>query len=135
MRLQKVPMLFSGQTDCRAPRHNFRVTIADGGESGLRIPDAFAFDLMFVDIFMPQMRGLEPIQIFHERAPAVPLIAMSGYAFANSSSPERDFLRMALEFGATRCLRKPLTRAALFMAVNECLALARARFAETLQAE
>ena len=116
-------------------RHNFRVTIADGGESGLRILEALAFDLMIVDIFMPQMRSFESIRIFHERAPAVPLIAMSGYAFANVNSPAPDFLRMALELGATRCLRKPFTPAALFMAVNECLAPARARFAETLQAE
>ena len=54
---------------------------------------------MIVDIFMPHMRGFESIRIFHERAPTVPLIAMSGYAFANLDSPAPDFLRMALETG------------------------------------
>jgi hypothetical protein len=34
---------------------------------------------------------------------------MSGYAFANLDSPAPDFLRMALELGAARCLRKPFT--------------------------
>ena len=116
-------------------RHNFRVTVADGGESGLRVLEAFAFDLMIINIFMPQMRGFESIRIFHERAPAVPLIAMSGYAFANVNSPAPDFLRMALELGATRCLRKPFTPAALLMTVNACLAVAEARFAEAVQAE
>jgi len=66
-----------------------------------------------VDIFMPHMRGFESIRIFHERAPAIPLIAMSGYAFANLDSPAPDFLRMALERGAARCLRKPFTPMAL----------------------
>ena len=101
--------------------------MADGGESGLRALESTAFDLMIVDIFMPHMRGFESIRIFHERAPAVPLIAMSGYAFANLDSPAPDFLRMALELGAARCLRKPFSPAALLTVVNECLAEIRPR--------
>src|ERR1700746_1432651 len=108
-------------------RHNFQVTIADGGEAGLRALEGTAFDLMIVDIFMPHMRGFESIRIFHERAPSVPLIAMSGYAFANLSAPAPDFLRMALELGASRCLRKPFTPDALLAAINDCLAEAQAR--------
>src|SRR5436190_21377830 len=110
-------------------RHGFQVTIADGGESGLRALETTAFDLMIVDIFMPHMRGFESIRIFHERAPAIPLVAMSGYAFANLDSPAPDFLRMALELGAARCLRKPFTPAALLAVINECLAESRARYA------
>lgn len=103
-------------------RNHFRVTIADGGEAGLRALEHEQFDLMIVDIFMPHMRGFESIRIFHERAPAVPLIAMSGYAFANLNSPAPDFLRMALELGAARCLRKPFTPNALLAAIDDCLA-------------
>jgi CheY-like chemotaxis protein len=110
-------------------RHGFEVTIADGGDTGLRALQGAGFDLMIVDIFMPHMRGFESIRIFHERAPAIPLIAMSGYAFANLDSPAPDFLRMALELGATRCLRKPFTPMALLTVINECLAEARTRFA------
>ena len=102
-------------------RQGFDVTIADGGESGLRALDQAGFDVMLVDIFMPHMRGFESIRIFHERAPTLPLIAMSGYAFANHDSPAPDFLRMALELGAARCLRKPFTPAALLAVINECL--------------
>lgn len=103
-------------------RNHFRVTIADGGDAGLRALEHEQFDLMIIDIFMPHMRGFESIRIFHERAPAVPLIAMSGYAFANLNSPAPDFLRMALELGAARCLRKPFTPHALLAAINDCLA-------------
>jgi len=112
-------------------RHNFQVKIADGGEAGLRVLEGTAFDLMIVDIFMPHMRGFESIRIFHEQEPGVPLIAMSGYAFANLDTPAPDFLRMALELGATRCLRKPFAPAALLAVINECLADARSRFATT----
>ena len=40
-------------------RHSFQVTIADGGEAGLRALEGSPFDLMIVDIFMPHMRGFE----------------------------------------------------------------------------
>jgi len=100
----------------------YAVVVADGGDSGLSALDSSTFDLMIVDIFMPHMRGFESIRIFHERAPAVPLVAMSGYAFANLNSPAPDFLRMALELGASRCLRKPFTPVALLTVINECLA-------------
>jgi len=114
-------------------RHNFLVTIADGGESGLRTLEGNAFDLMIVDIFMPHMRGFESIRIFHERAPAIPLIAMSGYAFANLNTPAPDFLRMALDLGATRCLHKPFTPAALLAEINDCLGEARERYPNKAQ--
>ena len=114
-------------------RHGFEVTIADGGEAGLRALEDSSFDLMIVDIFMPHMRGFESIRIFHERAPSVPLIAMSGYAFANLSAPAPDFLRMALELGASRCLRKPFTPAALLTVINECLSETRSRASGTAQ--
>src|ERR1044072_6733723 len=83
-------------------RHGFQVTIADGGESGLRALDSASFDLMVVDIFMPHMRGFESIRIFHERAPTIPLIAVSGYAFADLNSPRPDFLPLALAPRAAR---------------------------------
>jgi len=114
-------------------RHNFQVTVADGGEAGLRALEGSPFDLMIVDIFMPHMRGFESIRIFHERAPNVPLIAMSGYAFANINTPAPDFLRMALELGASRCLRKPFTPVALIAVINECLSEARERHPNKVQ--
>ena len=67
-------------------RYGFKVAIADGGPSGLLALDNSTFDLMIVDIFMPDMRGFESIRVFHDHAPTVPLIAISGYAF---SGPER----------------------------------------------
>lgn len=103
-------------------RNDFRVTIAEGGEAELRALEHQQFDLMIIDIFMPHMRGFESIRIFHERAPVIPLIAMSGYAFADLNSPAPDFLRMALELGAARCLRKPFTPHALLAAINDWLA-------------
>jgi CheY-like chemotaxis protein len=99
----------------------FSVFVADGGESGLSALDRSTFDIMIVDIFMPHMRGFESVRVFHQRAPTVPLIAISGYVFAEQRMPAPDFLRMAIELGATRCLRKPFTPKTLMAVIDMCL--------------
>jgi len=103
-------------------REGFTTIVADGGITGLHALENATFDLMIVDIFMPHMHGFESIRVFHDRAPNVPLVAISGYAFSHHSSPAPDFLRMAIELGATRCLRKPFTPAALLAVIKDCLA-------------
>ena len=102
-------------------RQGFEITVADGGKAGLHALETAAFDVMLVDVFMPHMRGYESIRAFHERAPTIPLIAMSGYAFAQLPTPSHDFLAMTLQYGATRALRKPFTPGRLVAAVTECL--------------
>ena len=117
-------------------RHGFEVTIADGGEVGLRALEEASFDLMIVDIFMPNMRGFESIRIFHQRAPTVPLIAISGYAFSGPETENLACLNMALSLGATRCLRKPFRPTTLLSVIDECLSEAEPhrRYAATLGA-
>jgi len=104
--------------------HGFRVSTADSGPGGLAALDNTSFDLMIVDVFMPQMRGFEAIRLFHERAPTVPLIAISGYAFADTETSGAEFLRLATRLGATRCLRKPFKPTTLLNVIDECLAQA-----------
>jgi CheY-like chemotaxis protein len=99
----------------------FAVVVADGGETGLNALDGSTFDLMIIDIFMPHMHGFESVRVFHQRAPSVPLIAISGYVFAEQRIPAPDFLSMALELGATRCLRKPFTPKTLRSVIDICL--------------
>ena len=117
-------------------RYGFRVSIADGGVNGLAALDNGTFDLMIVDIFMPNMRGFESIRRFHERAPTVPLIAISGSAFPALDAPSPDFLRMAVRLGATRCLRKPFKPTTLLGVMDECLSEAEPhrRYVATLAA-
>ena len=117
-------------------RCGFRVAIADGGPNGLAALDDATFDLMIVDIFMPNMRGFEPIRIFHQRAPTVPLIAISGYAFSGPEADNLACLKMALSLGATRCLRKPFRPTTLLSVIDECLSEAEPhrRYAATLAA-
>jgi CheY-like chemotaxis protein len=80
--------------------HGFRVSTADGGTSGLAALDNATLDLMIADVFTPSMRGLEAIRLFHERAPTMPLVAISGYAFADMEISAPEFLRLATRPGA-----------------------------------
>jgi CheY-like chemotaxis protein len=43
----------------------FRVAVADGSANGLAALDDASFDLMIVDVMMPNMRGFESIRLFH----------------------------------------------------------------------
>ena len=114
--------LISGAMSLWLNGRGYEVDTADGAETGLRALDAEKYDLMIVDIFMPHMRGFESVRVFHQQAPLVPLIAISGYVFAEQRAPAPDFLRMALDLGAARCLRKPFTPAILLAAIDACLA-------------
>jgi CheY-like chemotaxis protein len=113
------PLICSAVRTWLASRH-FEVVAADGSEAGLGALASSIFDLMIVDIFMPHIHGFESIRVFHQRAPRVPLIAISGYAFAGQRTPAPGFLRMALELGATRCLRKPFTPTTLLAVIDVC---------------
>ena len=113
--------LVCGAIEACLQRQGFEITVADGGEAGLQALETTAFDVMLVDVFMPHMHGYESIRIFHQRAPTIPLIAMSGYAFAKLATPSHDVLAMTLQYGATSSLRKPFTPSRLVAAVTECL--------------
>jgi CheY-like chemotaxis protein len=105
-------------------RQGHALVLAECGHDGAEAIEAYAFDIAIVDIFMPEMNGLETIRAFHRNAPALPIIVMSGYAFRDANGPAPDFFRMAVDLGATACLRKPFTPAQLLHAVQVCAARA-----------
>jgi hypothetical protein len=51
----------------------------------------------------------------------------------HAKSPAPDFLRMALELSASRCLCKPFTPVALLTVINECLSEAQSRLPGVVQ--
>jgi CheY-like chemotaxis protein len=97
-------------------KEGYRVVVAEGGHAAVSAIEAFMFDFVIVDIFMPGLNGLETIKIFRADAPDVRIIAMSGYA-SGSGFMDPDFFRTAMDYGATCCLRKPFTREQLLDAI------------------
>jgi CheY-like chemotaxis protein len=97
----------------------YRVVVAECGHTAVGAIEAFTFDVVLVDIVMPGINGLETIGILRQDAPALSIIAMSGYA-SGSGLAEGDFFRTAMERGATCCLSKPFTREQLLDAIEFC---------------
>ena len=109
-------------TEALLQEHDCVVVLADNGRLGIQMFEEARFDVVLVDIFMPGMDGLETIKCFRERAPAMPIIAMSGLRFRNfGMAPAPDFLGMAAKLGATYCLQKPFNPAQLMAAINVSL--------------
>lgn len=96
----------------------YHVVLAGCGHSGVAAIEAFAFDAILVDAFMPTTNGLETIRILRQCAPEVPIIAISGYVFHLSSSTTPDLLHMSLDLGVSSYIRKPFEPWELIKAVE-----------------
>ena len=90
----------------------YHVLTAESGPDGLRLLQHKEVDLILVDIFMPEMDGLEIIQLLHKSRPACKIIAMSG------DSWEWNYLDTAKHLGAHNTLKKPLNPQELLEAVS-----------------
>jgi CheY-like chemotaxis protein len=92
----------------------FRVAEAGDGQEAGALLAGQPFDLVLVDLIMPEQEGLETITGFRRNYPALKIIAISG-AFGGG------FLEMARYLGADLALPKPIGRAGLLAAIRELL--------------
>ena len=89
--------------------------------------EAGNFDLLFLDIFMPGMDGLETMRLVHQQLPLMPIIVISGRPIEPDLALGPDFLTMATKLGAVSSLQKPFRPSALLAAVTNCLEAAKER--------
>jgi CheY-like chemotaxis protein len=102
-------------------RAGHHVTVAGDGRKGLALFEGSQFDLLFLDIFMPGMDGLETMRHVRALQPTMPIIVISGRSITPDAYAEPDFLKMATKLGAVASLQKPFRADALLAAVNGCL--------------
>ena len=81
----------------------FEVLEASGGYAALEMVRKNIPDMAIVDIFMPDMDGLETITQLRLRTSDMKIIAMSGCGLFQHS----DYLSHAKEFGANAGITKP----------------------------
>lgn len=102
-------------------RAGHSVFVANDGRKGLAIIESGKFDMLFLDIFMPGLDGLEAMRLIHQQQPLMPIIVISGRPIEPDPAAGPDFLTMATKLGAVSSLQKPFKPAALLAAVADCL--------------
>jgi DNA-binding NarL/FixJ family response regulator len=91
--------------------------------SGILALASSRFDLVIVDILHAQMNGLALIARLRGLSLTLPIIGMIGVELSELKRPSLDFSDLAIEAGATCCLRRPLDSGKLIEAVNSNLGL------------
>jgi CheY-like chemotaxis protein len=81
----------------------FEVAEADNGADAVRLVGEKKPDLIFLDVMMPKMTGLEALAHIREVDPRVCVVVVSG-------TPEPEHLEEALRLGAVNFLHKPFDR-------------------------
>jgi two-component system alkaline phosphatase synthesis response regulator PhoP len=93
----------------------FEVTTAESGKEGLAFLVQQKFDLVYLDIRMPDMNGLEVLKAIHSKFPELPVILFT-------AQPDMNSAVEALRHGAIDYLMKPLKPQALIARTQDILA-------------
>ncbi|MEZ4423805.1 MAG: sigma-54 dependent transcriptional regulator [Gemmatimonadota bacterium] len=96
------------------------VSDVDRAERALTDLDALRPDVVLLDLALPGMNGLDALARLRERAPALPVVMMSGQA-ALSDAVE------ATRRGAFHFIEKPITPESVLLTLRRALELGRAR--------
>jgi CheY-like chemotaxis protein len=94
----------------------YDVRTAENGRQALEKQRQHAADVMLVDIFMPEMDGLETIDNVREEFPATRIVAMS-----SGARGMQDYLKVARDIGADATLHKPFGRDELLSVLQTVL--------------
>ncbi len=83
-------------------RFGHNVTTCQDGAAGVELASGRTFDLVFLDIRMPGMGGLEALKRLRELQPEATFVMITGFA-------KDDVIDEALHSGAAACLCKPFS--------------------------
>jgi two-component system response regulator HydG len=90
----------------------YRVTTAKNGYEAIDLVKQDNFDVIFVDVKMPGIDGLETFKQIHKLKPEIPVIMITAYSV-------EDLLRDAVDKGAYACFYKPLDIEKIIKIVEE----------------
>jgi DNA-binding NtrC family response regulator len=93
-------------------RLGHRVSTCQDGASALKLASEHSFDLVFLDIRMPGMGGVEALKQLHERHPNTTYVMITGYA-------HNDIVDESLRSGASACLCKPFSLSQVMKLLQE----------------
>lgn len=98
---------------CLTPE-GYEVDVAGNGADGLRLARENHYDLIFTDLKMPDMDGMEFLMTMKEMQPEARVIMITGYSTVEHAEE-------ATRLGAYNYIEKPFTPDTLIAAVKEAL--------------
>jgi CheY-like chemotaxis protein len=98
--------------------HGYETVLASNGGGALREVERLRPDVVLTDLFMPDVDGIELITELRERAPGLPIIAMT----TRFRAFEVDYVDIAKKLGAFTGLYKPVESRDLLEAVEHAFA-------------
>jgi two-component system, NarL family, nitrate/nitrite response regulator NarL len=99
----------------RSLQASARIVEAGSAESGLEAAEHECFDLIFLDLGLPELDGMEGLRAFRHAHPATTLVVLS--AIANAET-----VREALQNGAHGYIPKTVSAAVMYNALEQILA-------------
>jgi len=114
-------VIMTGSTQILLRAHGYIVTAVHDGKSGIEAIRVGRFALAIVDLFMPDMNGLEVVKAIRQIDPSIPMIVASGFMFDGACPPMPGFEAMAAEAGAVLTLYKPLRPNDVLHAVEQAI--------------
>ncbi len=95
-----------------------RVVAVETSREGLDLMEQGDFDLVFLDLKMPEMDGAELFRRIKTIKPDLPVIIITGY-------PDSDIMTQALAHGPFGVMSKPFSESDIVMAINNFLRITR----------
>jgi DNA-binding response OmpR family regulator len=96
--------------------NGFEVTSVSNGREVLGLLDKTEFDMVILDLYMPEMNGFEAIAKLREKGHTLPVIVMTGHF------PDEEVHDRLRGLDVQTALRKPVMISTLLHAVNEAVA-------------
>jgi CheY-like chemotaxis protein len=105
----------------------FEALAVESGRKGLSELEKSSFDLAIVDIYMPEMDGVQFIKALRQRTPNLPIIAMSGVLYRDTGGSALDVLPKARHLTDIVSLAKPFRPKQLLHAVQIAMGIVAAQ--------
>lgn len=93
----------------------YEVHVTESGQRGISLVGKEYYDVVIVDIVMPEMNGVEAYRHIRNISPSSSVIMMTGY------SPANPLVRSAIDGGVKRLLYKPFQASTLLDAIESAV--------------
>jgi len=91
---------------------NFSVTAVYSGKAAIEMIEKLKFDVIILDVLMPEMDGIETLKLIKEKSPLTPVIMLTGEATVDNAIK-------GLKLGAFDFLIKPTDTERLAEKINQ----------------